>query len=147
MMLKQKSFSYIVRAGPAGPELLVFASLDEPGFEAPKGSAQPGEAPAQAAMREVFEESGLCALTLIKELGQTLWQAEQQTFFLFRAGEPLPDRFEHVVTGHDGDRGMCYQYRWLAITPALSQSLVQGCNAFVGEMLAALEEDTGRVAS
>jgi len=35
-----KSFSYIIRANQAGPQLLVFASLDEPGLEVPKGSAQ-----------------------------------------------------------------------------------------------------------
>ena len=146
MLFRQKSFSYIVRTNQAGPELLVFASLNEPGFEVPKGSAQPSETPAQAAEREVFEESGLCALTLIRELGVTPWQDEEQHFFLFKASEPLPDRFTHVVTGHDGDRGMCYQYQWLAITPALGQSLVQGSNAFVGEMMAALEEDMGQIA-
>jgi ADP-ribose pyrophosphatase YjhB (NUDIX family) len=144
-MPEQKSFSYVIRANQAGPELLVFDSLEEPGLEVPKGSVQPGEMPAQAAAREVWEESGLQELTLIKELGVTRWQDEEQHFFLFRADQPLPDRFEHVVTGQDGDRGMRYQFRWIAVTPALSQSLVQGSNAFIGEMIAALEENTGRV--
>ena len=145
-MPRQKSFSYIIRLNQAGPELLVFASLEEPGLEIPKGSVQPGEMPAQAAMREVEEESGLRAMTLVKELGVTLWQDEEQHFFLFRADELLPDRFEHVVTGQDGDRGTRYQYRWIAATPALSQVLVQGSNRFVEEMIAALEEGTGRLA-
>ena len=123
-MPRQKSFSYIIRLSQAGPELLVFDSLEEPGLEVPKASAQPGETPAQAALREVEEESGLTGLTLIKELGVTLWQGEEQHFFLFRAEGPLPDRFEHVVTGRDGDRGMRYQYQWIAVTPALGQALV-----------------------
>ena len=144
-MPRQKSFPYVIRASQTGPELLVFDSLEEPGLEVPKGSAQPGETPVQAAMREVWEESGLRELTLIRELGVTLWQDEEQHFFLFRAEGPLPDRFEHVVTGQDGDRGMRYQYRWMAVTPALGQSLVQGSNRFVRELLAAMEEDTGRV--
>ena len=55
-----------------------------------------------------------------------------------QAGPELLDRFEHVVTGQDGDRGMRYQYRWIAVTPALGQSPVQGSNRFVGEMMAAL---------
>jgi len=42
-----------------------------------------------------------------------------------------------VVTGEDGDWGMRYQYRWLEITLALSQSLVQGRNAFVRELVTA----------
>ncbi len=138
-MLKQKSFSYIIRAAPSGHELLAFASLNEPGFEVPKGSVKPGETPAQAAVREVEEESGLRALTLIRELGVTQWYDEEQHFFLFRAEGSLPDRFDHLVTGQDGDRGMRYQYQWLAITPALGQSLVQGSNRFVREMIAALE--------
>ena len=98
-----------------------------------------GETPAQAAVRKVWEESGLRELTLIQELGVTLWQDEEQHFYLFQTGQALPDRFEHVVTGRDGDRGMRYQYRWIEITPALSPSLVQGSNAFVGVMMTALE--------
>jgi len=145
-MPRQKSFSYIIRASQAGPELLVFAGLEEPGFEVPKGTVQPGETPAQAAAREILEESGLRELTLIRELGVTQWQDEEQHFFLFRADALLPDRFEHVVTGQDGDRGMRYQFTWIEITPALGQSLVQGSNRFVREMIAALEEGTGRVA-
>jgi len=144
-MPKQKSFSYIIRASRAGPQLLVFDSLEEPGLEVPKGSVQPGETPAQAAVREVGEESGLTGLILIRELGVTLWQDEEQHFYLFKTDQALPDRFEHVVTGQDGDRGMRYQYRWLEITPALSQSLVQGSNRFVRELMAALEQDTGQV--
>ena len=105
-MPRQKSFSYIIRLNQAGPELLVFDSLEEPGLEVPKGSVQPGETPAQAAMREVEEESGLHELALIKELGVTLWQDEEQHFFLFKTDQALPDRFEHVVTGQDGDRGI-----------------------------------------
>jgi len=138
-MPRQKSFSYIIRLNQAGPELLVFDSLEEPGLEVPKGSVQPGETPAQAAVREVWEEAGLTGLTLIRELGVTLWQDEEQHFYLFQTGQELPDRFEHVVTGQDGDRGMRYQYRWMAVTPALGQSLVQGSQRFVRELLAALE--------
>ena len=143
-MPRQKSFSYIIRLSQAGPELLAFDSLEEPGLEVPKGSVQPGETPAQTAVREVEEESGLIGLTLIKELGVTLWQDEEQHFFLFRADALLPDRFEHVVTGQDGDRGMRYQYQWIAVTPALGQALVQGSNRFVRELMAAMEEGTGR---
>jgi 8-oxo-dGTP pyrophosphatase MutT (NUDIX family) len=145
-MPRQESFSYIIRLNQAGPELLVFDSLEEPGLEVPKGSVQPGETPAQAAVREVWEESGLTGLILIRELGVTLWQDEEQHFYLFKTDQALPDRFEYVVTGQDGDRGMRYEYRWLEITPALSQSLVQGSNRFVREMIAALEEYTGQVA-
>ena len=80
-MQKQKSFSYIIHASQAGPELRVFDSLEEPGLEVPKGSVQPGETPAQAAMREVREESGVTELALIRELGVTLWQDEEQHLF------------------------------------------------------------------
>ena len=138
-MPRQKSFSYVVRASQAGSELLVFVSLEELGLEVPKGSVQPGETPAQAAVREIWEESGLIGLILIRELGVTLWQDEEQHFYLFKTDQALPDQFEHVVTGQDGDRGMRYQYRWIKVTPALSQSLVQGSNRFVRELMAALE--------
>jgi len=54
-----KVFVCLVRTRDKGCELLVFRSHDEPGFEVPKGSVEPGESRLSATFRELFEESGI----------------------------------------------------------------------------------------
>jgi ADP-ribose pyrophosphatase YjhB (NUDIX family) len=134
-MVRQKAFAYVVRTDRLHPQLLVFTSLDEPGFEVPKGALEEGETFEQAAHREVFEESGITGLRVRKELGVAYWQDEEQRFFLLEAPSGLADSFEHAVTGQGIDRGFRYQCRWLDIEPALGTLLVQGCDAFVEELL------------
>jgi protein-S-isoprenylcysteine O-methyltransferase Ste14/8-oxo-dGTP pyrophosphatase MutT (NUDIX family) len=131
-----KSFAYVVRTDGAVPRLLVFESLDEPGLEVPKGSLEPGEAPADGALREAREESGLSRLRLVRQLGQTVWEDERQYFWLLEASGDLPDTFEHTVTGKDGDAGFLYRFSWLELGVELERLLVQGSDAFVGELLA-----------
>lgn len=59
---------YVLRDGPHGRELLVFAHPTA-GVQVPAGSVEPREAPESAALREVSEETGLTdlsALSLLK---------------------------------------------------------------------------------
>ena len=42
-----------------GARILAFERLDKPGFALPCGSIEDGESPAQAALREAHEETGL----------------------------------------------------------------------------------------
>jgi putative (di)nucleoside polyphosphate hydrolase len=132
-----KSFAYVVRVDGPTPRLLAFASLDEPGYEVPKGSLDPGETPVQAALREVFEEAGIGGVRLVGELGVGQWQDEEQHFFLLETCALLPEAFEHVVTGLGGDAGWRYVYRWFALTPMLDKLLVQGSNQFITLLLRA----------
>lgn len=61
---------YIVRAG----RLLVFRHLDfgpeEVGIQVPAGTIKPGEKPADAALREAREETGLHDYRVVRELGR-----------------------------------------------------------------------------
>jgi 8-oxo-dGTP pyrophosphatase MutT (NUDIX family) len=138
-MARLKAFCYVVRTDQRTPQLLVFTGLDEPGVEVPKGAIEPGETPEQAALREIFEESGITAVQLIKELGVTHYMGEEQRFLLFRATEVLPLSFTHVVTGEDIDKGFRYDYEWLDVTPTLNDLLVQGCNQSVNALIAELD--------
>jgi 8-oxo-dGTP pyrophosphatase MutT (NUDIX family) len=140
MGLEEKVFVYISRTRGGRAELLVFASLDEPGYEVPKGSVEPGESLEMAVHREVYEESGIKDLKVIQELGKTQWGNEEQYFFLVEAPSDVADSFEHQVTGEDIDRGFRYQYRWLEIGQGLEERLVQGCNRFVSDLLTATGE-------
>jgi ADP-ribose pyrophosphatase YjhB (NUDIX family) len=72
----------------------------------PKGHAEEGEAPAETALREVQEETGLNDLTLGEELVTIDWFFRSEgrrihkytTFFLMHSelGDPVPDRSEGI---------------------------------------------------
>jgi len=130
-MTPKKSFVYLIRTDRPEVRLLVFDSLDEPGFEVPKGTIEEGETFEDAAIREVCEEAGITGIRFAQELGGTWYGGEEQCFFLVEAPEGLPNAFEHTVTGDGVDRGSRYAFRWLPVDPALRGKLVQGCGAFV----------------
>jgi 8-oxo-dGTP pyrophosphatase MutT (NUDIX family) len=138
--MKRKVFAYVTMQEDHSTYLLVFESLDEPGFEVPKGSIEPGEDLATAVHREVHEESGVVDLEIIQELGKTLWQDEEQHFFYVRTKTATRDEFEHQVTGGDFDHGFQYQYTWLPIDAGLATHLVQGCGRFLDELITAVSE-------
>jgi len=131
----RKAFVYVVRRD--GPRLLVFDSLDEPGCEVPKGGLEAGETFAEAAVREVREETGV-VVRVVRELGVTRYEGEEQRFLLAEAADGLPESFEHTVTGDGVDRGLRYAFRWLPIDATLRTQLVQGCGAFVDALMEAV---------
>jgi 8-oxo-dGTP pyrophosphatase MutT (NUDIX family) len=134
--MRRKVFVYVKRTVEASVYLLVFNSLDEPGYEVPKGSVESGEGLEEAVHREVYEESGLRGLRAIKKLGKTQWGDEEQHFFLVDAPSNVPDAFDYQVTGEGIDRDFWYRYSWLAIGRDLEERLVQGCDRFVRELIA-----------
>jgi 8-oxo-dGTP pyrophosphatase MutT (NUDIX family) len=134
--MKRKVFVYIIRVGEDTVNLLVFDSLEEPGYEVPKGGVESGESLEEAVHREVYEESGLTGLNIIKELGKTHWSDEEQHFFIVEAPSDVADTFEYQVTGEGIDTGFWYRYRWLEIGRELEDRLVQGSNRFVEELIA-----------
>ena len=135
--MRKKVFVYLIRKREESVDLLVFNSLDEPGYEVPKGSVDPEESLEEAVHREVYEESGIEGLRIIKELGKTQWGDEEQHFFLAEAPSGVMDVFEYQVTGEGIDKGFWYEYKWLEIKGDLGERLVQGCDQFAGELAAA----------
>lgn len=97
------------------------ARRDEPYWITVGGGAKPGESLAEAAARELLEETGISARS--DELGEPVWHEvaefdfegtwfrQEQDFFLLRVGSPqvradgLTDEEATVVTG----------YRWWSI--------------------------------
>jgi 8-oxo-dGTP pyrophosphatase MutT (NUDIX family) len=131
----RKAFAYVTRRVATGYELLVFRSLDEPeGFEVPKGAVDPGETFEEGARRELFEEAGLENLVVVADLGTTWYGNEEQQFLHFAAPSGVPHRFDHTVTGHDGDAGEVYTLQFLPIDDRLADRLVQGSSAFVNAL-------------
>lgn len=64
----QKVTAFVTRDLGEGPELLLFKHPNA-GIQIPAGTVNPGEAPEDAALREVAEESGLTAVKVVEYLG------------------------------------------------------------------------------
>jgi 8-oxo-dGTP pyrophosphatase MutT (NUDIX family) len=114
--------------------LLVFHHPGDGGMQLPKGTIEPGEAPAAAVRRELLEESGIRFDGPLEPLGtlerycdagvegnlvthRQLWH-----LFLMRcpaSDAPLPERFDHTATGSPEEEGLVFAFRWLAEDDAL----------------------------
>jgi 8-oxo-dGTP pyrophosphatase MutT (NUDIX family) len=125
-----KAAACLVRRGTAGPELLVFRH-PLAGVQIPKGSVQPGELPADAALRELAEESGVAAHTLRSvgrhdiEVGAGPTEfapLELQVWhtFLVETDQELPDSWSHQASGSEVEAGLVFEYFWLPIAEARS---------------------------
>ena len=130
--MKQKVLIYVVRAGEAWPEVLVFEHRDFPdaGLQVPAGTVEPGEAPEAAVYREVAEESGLtrAQVRLVRKLAEAVepeWDQNRHAF-LFTPVVNLPQRWSHRVAGAGEDQGMVFDYDWLPVSDAARLAGGQG---------------------
>lgn len=120
-MVKEKVYAYITRMKDARTEVLVFSYAHEPesGTQVPGGSLEPGETPAEGALREVREEVRVAAPRIIRHIGSFAWycgpEARQHVRHVFHvdAGEALPDTFATRCRSDSEDDGWLFQWRWL----------------------------------
>lgn len=124
---KEKVYAYITRQRGGRQELLVFSYVDEPesGTQVPGGSLEPGESPAEGALREVREEAGLAAPAIIRQIGSFEWYCEPlqrmhlRHIFYVDAGQALPEQFDVTIRSGDEDNGMRLQWRWMDLREAV----------------------------
>lgn len=117
--------AYIIRKTPAGThQLLLFAHPDcpEAPIQVPAGGVDAGETLEAALHREIWEESSLTDLHLIRKLGvaETCWiqprkLISQRHYFLLEAPTHTPDYWSHTVYGSGIDAGMVFSFFWQSI--------------------------------
>lgn len=118
--LREKVLCFVVR----GARLLVFDHVPAggAGVQVVAGGVEPGETPAQAAVRELQEESGL-TLAQPQHLRSYLWEAQLPDrltrqvchAYALTAPDPLPATWDHLAEGRH-----LFRFRWADLRrPAL----------------------------
>jgi 8-oxo-dGTP pyrophosphatase MutT (NUDIX family) len=103
--------------------LLVFEHRDFPeaGTQVPAGTVEDDEAPSDAVVREVQEETGLTA-RVMRELGTLDAIAPKgeprRNHFFALSTDDTRDEWEHVVHGGGGDDGLVFVCRFVPLEPA-----------------------------
>ncbi len=130
----EKAVAAVVRRAEGRRELLVFRH-PLAGVQIPKGTMEPGETIAEAALRELEEESGLALACTPDHIGT--WERVLASRIegdgmprvhpwhvcLMDAPPGLPESWSHCATGSPEEEGLIFDYRWLAIDAALPAAL------------------------
>ncbi|HEX6121671.1 MAG TPA: GNAT family N-acetyltransferase [Ktedonobacterales bacterium] len=120
MTAKRKAFGYITRRHAGMTQALAFTHRDFPeaGIQIPKGTVEEGEQPEEAVLREMVEETGLRALTLLGAVARDHHDSpdggESERLFYWLRAENAPDRWEHTVASAGEDDGLVFQCFWVS---------------------------------
>src|SRR5262245_46930463 len=118
-----KVVAYITRERGGARELLVFRHGDYPeaGIQVPAGTVNDGEPVEAALAREVFEETGLSGLEVVRKLGvfhyrhPVTGRLHVRNVFHLRAAPDTPDSWEWTETGGGEvpeDEGYVFCFYW-----------------------------------
>ena len=137
----QKVFAYVTHGG----RLLVFRHVlaPEAGIQVPAGTLREGEAPAEGALREAQEETGLLDLRLEASLGTRDYvppggaRVYRRHFFHLVCPHRPPERWRHdEVFPSEGAPGpIPFEYFWAALPDGVPP-LAPGHDALLGALCA-----------
>lgn len=111
----------------SGDRLLVFRHRESPeaGIQVPAGTIEPGEPPAEAALREAVEETGLALAGPARALGELVVDMapfgasghQRRYFFHLGADGELPDRWHHAEpTPSTGGPPVPFELFWVPLS-------------------------------
>jgi 8-oxo-dGTP pyrophosphatase MutT (NUDIX family) len=138
-VVKDKVLCYVVRDG----RLLVFRhtdhSYEKVGIQVPGGSIKPGETPAEAALREASEETGLTGFEIVRKLGVTeydltpyRYEVQNRHVFHLELAEATPERWTSQED-HDGEAEPThFECFWIPVQAA--HVLQSGQGALLGRL-------------
>ncbi len=128
-----KVLAYVTR----GDELLVFRHRDFPeaGIQVPAGTVEEGESPNDAVLREVYEESGLDQVRIVRLLGSYLHDAapyrdethRRHVYHLETTGPVASAWLHHESSPSDGSPPYAFSFCWMKLDdPELNLAGGQG---------------------
>jgi len=111
-----KACAVVVREGDRGTEVLVFMHPSK-GIQFVKGTIESGESSAEAALRELAEESGIISAHVVRSLGTWFSDLNNHIWeiFIVHAHDRLPDSWQHIT--NDG-KNHVFDYRWHTLSDA-----------------------------
>lgn len=115
----EKVYAYVTRSNADAKTVLAFRHPHpDGGVQVPKGTVEAGEAPREAVVRELGEESGLEATESVEHFESDEWSnpTEPRTYrrhFFHVVVTEARDEWTHRVTGSGPDEGMTFRYFWV----------------------------------
>jgi phosphinothricin acetyltransferase len=121
-----KVVCYVTRGRGEGMELLTFTKPDDPsaGTQVPAGTVDAGEAFADAAVRELAEESGLTNAPLLGQIdarsirNPASGNLHIRRVYHFDGSAIARDEWDHIAGGDSDERGQRFRLRFLPLTQA-----------------------------
>ncbi|QHE51772.1 NUDIX domain-containing protein [Pontibacillus sp. HMF3514] len=134
----QKAYGYITREKKGKPQVLVFQlPIPEAGIQIPKGTVKEGEAPEQAVVREMKEETGLHNLSLKGLIAKDMWKADDgalhERFFYHFSAPNTKEEWSFNPTGGGEEDGLTFRFFWISGVHGIQ--LIRGHGDYLGEVL------------
>lgn len=144
----RKAFAYIT----SGTRVLLFTHPDHPeaGIQVPAGTVESGETPADAALREAREETGLESLAPGRWLGRDVFDAHvigrhelhDRWFWHIRAEGEVPEMWRHgeMFSANGSAEKIAFDFFWADLREPLPP-LIADHDQFIPELKAELGVD------